>query len=161
MLKLEIIFIKNPWKWDKPLTYLSWIIRAVTKKYNTIKEFVPNHAALKITFPDGKVRISDFQSHYKYRLESLWKEEDINRVTVTYPFETTLSDKEILYLVENASSLFKGYEHRKLINYLTRYKLEFSIFPENSKRCVCFEWCGLLKGHTPNNYDLPRDLISL
>lgn len=158
-MEYEIIFIKNPWKWNKPITYLSWIIRQATKKYNTIEEFVPNHAALRITFPDGTVRVSDFQSHYKYRLESLWLKEDSNREVAVYPFESSLTDSEILYLVENASSLFDGYEHKKLLNYLTKYKFEFSIFQENSKRCVCFEWIGLLKGHKTNNYNLPKDLI--
>jgi hypothetical protein len=61
--------------------------------------------------------------------------------------------------VENATSTFKGYEHKKLIDYLTKYKFNFTIFKPNSERCVCFEWVGLLKGMGVNNFALPKDLI--
>lgn len=158
-LKLEIIFIKNPWKWNKPITYLSWIIRQVTAPYNTIPEFVPNHACLKITKPNGEVWISDFQSRYKYREEKYWLLEDTNRITATYPFESTLTDDEILDHVENATSKYEGYEFRKLINFLTSIKWNFRPFPENSYRFVCFEWIAFLQGKPINNYCLPKDLI--
>lgn len=158
-LKLETIFIKNPWKWNKPITYLSWIIRQVTAKYNVMPEFVPNHAALRITFPDGTVRISDFQSRYKYRLEKYWLAEDTNRVTTIRPFASTLTDAEILEEVENAGSKYKGYEFRKLLSYLTLLKMRFELFPVNSKRFVCFEWIGYLQGKGKNNFALPKDLI--
>ena len=158
-MKLEIIFINNPLKWNKPLTYLSWIIRQVTSKQNVIKEFVPNHAALKLTFPDGSVRVSDFQSHYKYRTYKLWLAEDTNRIVAVYPFTSVLSNENILYFVENATSIYKGYEHKKLVNYLTLLKLGFKTFKDNPHRMVCFEWIGFLKGLNENNYSLPKDLI--
>jgi hypothetical protein len=157
-LKLETVFIKNPWKWHRPLTYLSWIIRQVTKPYNTIDEFVPNHIALRITKPNGEVWISDFQSHYKYRREKYWLLEDANRLTTTRPFLSNLTDDEILEEVENGTR-YKGYEHRKLISYFTHYKLGFDLFPVTSTRFVCFEWVGYLKGLGINNFALPKDLI--
>lgn len=157
-LKIETIFIKNPWKWNKPITYLSWIIRQVIAKYNVLP-FVPNHAALRITKPDGEVWISDFQSRYKYRKEKYWLLEDTNRITATYSCESSLTDEEILEQIENASSIYKGYEHKKLINYWTKLESDVTIFKENPLRFVCFEWIGFLQGKGNVNFCLPKDLI--
>jgi len=152
-MKCQIILIKNNFNWLRPLTYLSWIIRKVTKSNW-------NHVAMCYYSDELKEYIvSDFQSHYKFRSLEIWNNENNDREYIIKDIETDTDSSFIKYETFFGSK-YDGYEFRKLISHLTFIKLGFKLFPENSKRFICSEWVYYLikgKGYE-NNFKSPEDI---
>lgn len=151
--KLKLIIIKNPFDIKKPLTILSHIIRKVTKSNW-------NHCAIMKEI-DGVDCVSDFQSHSKFRPFNVWLNEDLKREYIILEVDSIMTDEEIEYNMKYSSSLYKGYEHIKLINQLTKIKWDFTIFKENPDRFVCSEWCWYLINGEKSNWKTPQDLFEL
>jgi hypothetical protein len=108
---------------------------------------------------DGVDCVSDFQSHSKFRPFDVWEKEDKDRIYIILDVESILSEEEIEYNMKYSSALYDGYEHIKLLNQLFKIKLGFTVFPENSNRFVCSEWCWFLTSGEVNNFKTPQDLF--
>jgi len=150
----QIILIKNNFNIFKPLTYLSWIIRKVTKSNW-------NHVAMCYYSDELKEYvIADISQKYKFRTLEMWMKETTDREYIMKEIESETDSSFIKHHTFYGSAIYKGYEFRKLISHLTFIKFGFKLFKENSERFVCSELVYfLIKGDEyKNNFKSPEDI---
>lgn len=154
---MKIILIHNPFEPFKLKSYLSLIIRAVTKKKSLKLQY--NHCAAIVVL-NGVPCVSDFQEHYKLRPLEEWENENTHRLYRIVELKSAKSDDWIKDQVLFASGRYKGYDWIKLINHLTIIKLNLVFFPENEDRFVCSEWTEFLLTGQKVNWAVPNDFTS-
>lgn len=146
---MKIILVHNPFQIWKLKTWLSLIIRLVTKSHW-------NHCAVVVTINEVE-SVSDYQERYKLRPFMEWLREDEKRQFKIVHINPEKDSNWIIDQVIFASGRYKGYDWIKLANHLTKIKLGFTIFKENENRFVCSEWNEFLLTGKKVNWAVPND----
>ena len=146
-MNCQIILIKNNFKLLKPLTWLSWIIRKVTKSNW-------NHCAILY-----KNKVADMSTSYKYRNYDIWLSENNDReFIISKEVDSIFFKSDLEKILENKDGDLEGYEYTKLLNHLTKIKLNKVYIKEIENRMVCSEFVEYIINGTLTNWETPQSL---